>query len=215
MTDPDPDSKRKSEASVWKRRCLGLALLWITVSVATSFATVRGFLITPLHVHQSGAVGDFAYVMADGPASWERLRAASDLYHQQRVGRILLLNQQYSAGWNFVREELDSRVRREIDYLVLFGVPEERIFTVPSLSDSWMSSLSEAQSVAKFAPDPKKMVVVTSPPHSRRSRLCFRRVFPQRTEISVYSPDDPGNSAETHFPIWIEYAKLIVYWFFA
>ena len=208
------DCETTSNASprVWRRRFFCLAAAWLAVTIATSFGTVRGWLIGPLHVHDGGAAGEFAYVMADGPATWERLRAASDLYHFHRIEKIYLLNEQRSSGWNFVRKASDSRVQREIDYLGLFGVPVDRIVTVPLVSNSWMSSLAEAQSVAAIAPNAETVIVVTSPPHTRRSRLCFRRVFPEKTKIFSYSPGDPDNSAETHFPIWIEYAKLFVYW---
>ena len=190
-------------------------MAWVAVTVLTSFPSVRGLLIAPLHVHDPQASGEFAYVMADGPATWERLRAASDLYHFHRIKKIYLLDQQESAGWNFVRKRLDSRLQREIDYLGLFGVPKQAIVAVPLVSETWMSSLGEAKSVAQLEPHPQRIVVVTSPPHTRRSRLCFRRSFGKKTQIFTYSPDKPSNSTETHFPIWIEYAKLMVYWFCA
>jgi len=215
VTPSDQLAPLPDGGSKWRRRFWALLIAWVVVTVATSFEPVRGVLISPLHVHDSKASGEIAYVMADGPATWERLRSASDLYHFGRIEQIYLLDQRRSSGWDFVQRVSVPRIRREIDYLVLFGVPEEKIVAVPLASGSWMSSYAEAVSVAKLAPDVAGVVVVTSPPHTRRSRLCFRRAFPSDTRITVYSPDDPATSAETHFPIWIEYAKLIVYWFCA
>ncbi len=208
----DVQSNDRSSGPKWRRRFFLLVVAWCVVTVATSFAPVRGFLIAPLHIHESDASGSFAYVMADGPATWERLRAAADLYHLRRINTIYLLDEQNPAGWNFVRKQLDSRLQREIDYLVLFGVPADRIVAVPRTSETWMSSLAEAKSVAALIPDVRRLVVVTSPPHTRRSKLCFLRVYPAGTRVFSYAPDDPANSTETHFPIWIEYAKLMVYW---
>src|SRR6056297_3468442 len=67
----DVQSNDRSSGPKWRRRFFLLVVAWCVVTVATSFAPVRGFLIAPLHIHESDASGSFAYVMADGPATWE------------------------------------------------------------------------------------------------------------------------------------------------
>lgn len=191
-------------------------MLWGLVAVVTSFPAVRGVLIWPLHRHTSGARGEIAYVMADGPATWERLHAASDLYHMRRVKEIWLLEQLQTSTYNFVRRRNDSRLQREIDFLAMRGVPETAVRAVPMRHEGWLSSLSEARDVAEEASQQvSAIVVVTSPPHTRRSELCFRRVFGDRAQISIVSSNAAHQSTETHFPIWIEYVKLLVYWLVA
>ena len=206
MTDP---------AKKWKRRFGLIVVAWMVVTVATSFDSVRGFLIQPLYVNDTEARGEIAYVMADGAAYWERLFAASDLYHWGRIEQIYVLEELETSSYNFVRKQSDTRLQRAIDYLGMRGVPEEAIRSVPPLPNHWLSSRSEAVGVSELPRQLKSIVVVTSPPHTRRSKLCFERVFGDDTEITVYSANDPSNSVETHLPIWIEYAKLAVYWFCA
>lgn len=180
-----------------------------------SIREVRAFLILPLYVHDEYAAGDIAYVMADGSAYFERLRAASDLYHMHRISTIYVLDEQRSAGYNFVKRRSEAATERAIAYLDLFGVPKEAIHAVIA-EDSIMGSLSEAVAVSQsLSEDVKQIVVVTSAPHTRRSRLCFQRSLPPDIKIKTYSATIPKNSAELQAPIFHEYIKLIVYYFVA
>ena len=143
------------------------------------------------------------------------LRAASDLYHWKRISRIIVLEETRSDGWNFVRKKSDSRFQRTIDYLGLYGVPRESILSIPEDEGAWLGSLSEAQAVAKTYPDLKSVVVVTSAPHTRRSLLCFTRSLPAEVEVQVYSASELQYSSEIAEPIWVEYTKLVLYFFLA
>ena len=212
MTTQATANAPKNIDRVWRRRFWMLATLWFTSTVLLSSSTVRGFLIWPLYVNDAEASGEVAYVMADGPAVWERLRAASDLYHWGRVKRIVLLEEVKTAGYNFVRQQSDTRVQREIDYLGLHGVPPEKIHTIPQIDNAALGSLSEARQFAKLMPDVKSVVVVTSAPHTRRSKLCFVRSLPDKVSVSSYAASAPAQSDEIRSPIWWEYGKLIVYW---
>ncbi len=181
-----------------------------------SIRDVRAFLIWPLYVNEENATGDLAYVMADGSAYLERLRAASDLYHMHRVPLIYILNEQRPSGFNFVTGRLESTVDRAMAYLESFGVPSEAIRTLNAEEDALMGSLSEAAAVAKLLPDGAKVVVVvTSAPHTRRSRLCFQRSLPEHVKVMTYSASIPRNSAELQAPIFHEYIKLLVYYLVA
>ena len=176
-----------------------------------SNTSIRGFVALPLFEHDPNAAGEVAYVMAGGPAYWERLRAASDLFHQEQVDQILLRNETDRIGYNYVRETPDTRVQKAIEFLVLYGVPKEKIQTVPAVSNAWLGSLSEAQSVAENFPDLGSIVVVTSAPHTRRSALCFRRSVGSKVRLSTFSATSLRQSSEIHSPIWLEYLKLAIY----
>lgn len=191
-------------------------LAWGLWTFLMSFGVLRGIVSYPLFVHNPEAHGDAAYVMSDGDASWERLRMASDLYHMHRVDRIIVSDEQESSGYNFVQHRSDKRVDRVIAYLKLFGVPEEKISTVPAYPDAALGSLSEARSVANEEKELERIVVVTSAPHTRRSRLCFRRAMPEDVDVDVYSASEgPSEGSELYSPIWVEYCKLVVYYLFA
>ncbi|MCP4891615.1 MAG: YdcF family protein [Planctomycetaceae bacterium] len=203
--------------NLWKRRFYTLAFFWVLTTILLSFSSVRALVALPLIVHDEAARGDVAYVMADGPASWERLRAASDLYHWGRIKRIVVLNEQRGAGYNFTLHRTESRVERVTDYLKSYGVPLDSISTINPEGLSKFGSLNEARSFASQEADLESLVVVTSPPHTRRSLLSFRRSLPKDVKITSYSArgDHASDSAEIHSPLWIEYSKLIVYWFVA
>ncbi|EMI16542.1 hypothetical protein RMSM_06553 [Rhodopirellula maiorica SM1] len=210
MTEPVAPQEHK-----WRRRCLLLAAAWGLSSILLSFSMVRGIVAMPLYVHDADASGEAAYVMADGYAYWERLRAASDLYHMNRVKRIMILDERDNGGFNFVRRSSDTRVQRAIDYLVLHGVPAEKVTKIPAEVEPALGSLSESRAVARLEPDLGSLVVVTSAPHTRRSRLCFERSMPEDVEVQVYAASGPSESSEVDAPIWIEYVKLVIYYFVA
>lgn len=204
------------QSNVWRRRCVFLILAWCATTVCMSFPSLRGVVAYPLYEHDDQSAGDAAYVMADGAAYWERLRAASDLYHWKRVPRILIPDEQIKSNYNFVRRENDTLTQRALDYLKMYGVPAEAVTPVPYDVSANFSSLGEAQSVAKKFPDLRSIVVVTSAPHTRRSKLCFDRVYSNKDiDVHVYAASGLSQSTEITSPIWIEYLKLVVYFFSA
>ena len=170
--------------NIWRRRCAIVVVAWLVSIVLMSLSSVRALVATPLYAHDANAQGEVAYVMADGPAYWERLRAASDLYHWKKIKRIIILNETGSAGYNFVRQQSDTRYQKAIDYLELYGVPEDKVLTIEPQPNAFFGSLSEAQAVAKTFPEIKSIVVVTSAPHTRRSLICFQRSCQSDVAIS-------------------------------
>ena len=214
MTDSNPDT-RQSRPVNWKRRFFVLLAGWAVLTLALSNTEFRGLIARPLFVHHPEATGQVAYVMADGPAYYERLFAASDLYHMHKVKQIAILDEQVSAGYNFIRKQSDSRNQRAIDYLTLHGVPADKIISIAELENATFGSLSEARQFAKTQPNVKSVVVVTSAPHTRRSLMCFQRSLPASVSVTSYAASPPAESWEIHSPIWIEYVKLFVYWFVA
>ena len=203
------------EHSKWKTRCACLVTVWLATTILMSIPLVRGLVSYPLYVHELEATGEAAYVMADGHAYWERLRAASDLYNRKQVGTIMILDESEPAGFNFGRNQLDTHVQRAIDHLELFGVPRDCVESIPVNNSTVFGSLNEAHGVAELHPELKRIVVVTSAPHTRRSLLCFKRSLPASVNVQVYSASVPKDSAEITAPIWMEYAKVVVYFFLA
>lgn len=188
------------------------AACWIVMVALPSFPRVRGWLSLPLYVHDEQAQGDLAYVMAGGVAYMERLRAAADLYHMHRIDEIYLLDEQQATGYDFVHHRSQKKVERATAYLGLLGIPRNVIRFVPEQENAWMGSLSEAQMFTANRPQTlSSLVVVTSAPHTRRSRLCFRRSLPSKITVHVYAASPPAQSAEIYMPLWHEYLKLLVY----
>ena len=183
--------------------------------ILPSIKPVRGLLAAPLYLCDDNPKTEIAYVMADGHAYWERLQGASDLYHMGKIKRILISHETNYSLYNFVKKKNDLLYERAIDYLIWKGVPREAIDTIPVNHEAWLSSLGEAQQVARSLPTLQNITVVTSAPHTRRSLLCFQRSLPKHVETKIFAPSGPLESWEINEPIWIEYVKLMVYYFAA
>ena len=154
--------------------------------------------------------------MADGYATWKRLRAASDLYHEHRVPKIYILNEQEGVGYDFVGKRSETRTQRAVRYLQWHGVPESAIDFISVDGEAAFGSLSEARAFADLElPNLQRVVVVTSAPHTRRSKLCFQRSLPAEVSVQSYAASELATSAELYEPIWLEYVKLVIYYFVA
>ena len=217
MHAPSPDNATSPDTPVRSRSILRkfvyLFIAWVFLVGLPSFPIVRACLTLPLYCHNPEARGDAAYVMADGYAYLERLRAAADLYHMHRVKEIYLLNETESNGYNFVLERSQSKSQSAIDYLKYLGVPPDFVHLVDADASPLMGSLNEAQAFAASTQDlTGRVVVVTSAPHTRRSLLCFQRSLPAERPVTIYSASLPEDSAELNGPIWQEYLKLLIYY---
>jgi len=188
-----------------------LVLFFGILVILPSIKPVRGWLAAPLYVCDNDPKTEIAYVMSDGHAYWERLHGASDLYHMRKIKRILISHEESYSHYNFVKKKNDILYERAIDYLVWKGVPREAIETIPVNHDAWLSSLGEAQQIAKSVPNLQSITVVTSAPHTRRSLLCFERSLPEDVEVKIYAPSGPVESWEINEPLWSEYLKLLIY----
>jgi uncharacterized SAM-binding protein YcdF (DUF218 family) len=171
---------------------------------------VRDALAAPLVVSDDDARGDVAYVMSAGAALYERLRDASDLYHMGRIPRILLMDVPrdygtfYPAGRNWTATEW------AVGYLEWLGVPRDRVIVLPA-ARGWLGSLQEARLVAAHLDGARRVVVVTSAPHTRRSLLAFRRTLPPDVEVTVHAATSFDDTEEYFRPLLLEYVKLLVY----
>ncbi|MEZ6137961.1 MAG: YdcF family protein [Pirellulaceae bacterium] len=195
-----------------KRYLLAIIAAWLILVALPTAKPIRSALTWPLYQHHPDASGELAYVMADGYAYLERLRAAADLYHMHQVKQIYILNEQETAGYNFQLRRSQTKAEVAVAYLGFLGVPSDVINTVNASTSALFGSLTESQAMAAALPDGVgRVVVVTSAPHTRRSLLCFRRSLPTGIQSQVYSASEPIKSAELSGSIWLEYVKLIVY----
>lgn len=186
---------------------------WVTFVGLPSIMAVREVLAGPLIVPDAKPRAETAYVMSAGPAYYERLRAAADLYHARRVKRIYLADDRSPAGHNFVRGRLETRVEQSVGVLGCLGVPSDAVDKVEVPALTMFGSLNEARAFAATgAAVRSSVIVVTSAAHTRRSRLSFRRSLPAETNVNAVAATSLGNSAEAYHPLWIEYAKLLVYY---
>jgi uncharacterized SAM-binding protein YcdF (DUF218 family) len=189
--------------------------LWISSSILLSTTWFRAWVSYPLHVSNMPTKADVAYVMSDGHAYWNRLYAASDLYHMGQIQEIAIQENQTTSRYDFVSKRSQTVSQRSVRYLGALGIPEDRIATVKVDEAPMLGSWSEARAFAKEFPKTQNLVVVTSSPHTRRSLLCFKRAMPTSCQVSVFAASLPKEGAELFDPIWLEYSKLGIYWFVA
>jgi uncharacterized SAM-binding protein YcdF (DUF218 family) len=186
-----------------------LILAVLAFVILPSIPQVRAALGWPLVVSSDSASGDACYVLGAGNAIWERLAAASDLYHMRRVPKIILMRDDSRGPYSFTAHASRSATEWEVEYLAWRGVPRDRVQLIDHREGPF-GTLSEARSVARVF-NGNSLVIVTSAPHTRRSLLAFRRVLPKEIAVVPYSASSFKTSAELYNPLWVEYLKLVVY----
>jgi uncharacterized SAM-binding protein YcdF (DUF218 family) len=185
---------------------------WFVFIVLSSSVTVRGWFAAPLIVHDNKASGDACYVLAGGNSIWERLAAGADLIHLQRVPTLQIMRNDATYPYSFKAQASWTGTQWSMDFLEGRGVPRNRV-VILAQPHGFFGTLAEARNVAKLLPrNIKKLVVVSSPAHMRRTVLAFKRSLPADVSVVPYAATTFEQSAEMYYPIWIEYLKLLVYY---
>ena len=188
---------------------LGVLVLYV---LFTSVPVLRALLTSPLVVSDSAAAGDAAYVLAAGSAFWERLEAVTDLYHEGRVPLIIIMRDDSLDRYNFKDRSSWTPTLMALDFLRWRGIPAQDVLTLEFPKKSYFGTLAEARSLAAILPPQvKRLVLVTSPAHTRRSLLAFKQSMPAHVVLLPYAATSIGNSVEFYSPLWLEYFKLLVY----
>ena len=212
-TTQAPDTKvTNGQSRPWRKAFFSILFFWLGSSVLLTTPWFRAWVSYPLHVSNMTTNAEIAYVMSDGHAYWNRLYAASDLYHLGKIKKIAIQKNPTTSRYDFVLRRSQTVSQRSITYLKNLGVPSDRITMVNGVNSPALGSWSEAQAFANEFPETTNVVIVTSSPHTRRSLLCFKRAMPASCQVSVFSDSLPAEGAELFAPIWTEYCKLAVYW---
>ena len=176
-----------------------------------SIPKIRSILAAPLVITNENASGDACYVLAGGNAIWERLNAASALYRMKRIPIIFIMQNGERSHYNFTQQTNWTQTQWAVSYLEWRGVPKERIASLDE-AKGLFGTLTEAQNLAKnLPPNVRRLVLVTSAPHTRRSLLAFRKTLPPTVSVIPYAASPFKTSSERSAPIWPEYLKLLVY----
>lgn len=154
-----------------------------------------------------------AIVPLGGEAAKERLAGAALLYQEGYAPSFVIVNVHMTVVG--IREEYEALARREA---IWQGVDAEDIWVAPGRVSS---TVDEAWAVRALAETKgwHSVIVVTSPYHTRRTRLIFREVL-QETDIRVdvqplaghwYEADSWWRSGRGLQTTWTEYLKLGVF----
>jgi uncharacterized SAM-binding protein YcdF (DUF218 family) len=196
---------------------------------ATALLITAGFLLSPLALPRLGrflvvsdplpAAADAIVVLAGAPQ--DRLAEAARLHGAGIAPRVVLTRERLPAGAVALERE-GARLPEGHDLarqaLGDLGVGDDAIVTLRRRASS---TTTEARTIADAACRNgwRRLVVVTSPSHTRRARLILRRALPPSVEVSVRP------AAAAYFPashwwqrrhaakrVLFEYQKLLNFW---
>lgn len=153
---------------------------------------------------------DALVVMA---GSRERLPAAVRLYQQGAAAKVLLTNDGVIGGWSTADQRNLAQVEWARRYLLNQGVPDAAIVMLPfSRSGSYYDAL-HARDYVLAAGGIKKLLVVTSDYHTRRTLWTFRRILSATDVVVGVYPvrKDPDYRGRRLRILSLELIKFIYY----
>lgn len=165
-----------------KRIIIAAALPLIVWLAAAPF--LPGLLIVEKAVEQPDAI----IVLGGGASYLERTGLAARLFAAGTAPRIVLTNDGLRGGWD--REEQRNPFYWELARrdLVASGVPESAITLLPGVVESTRDEalLLSARSGELGL---RRVLIVTSPHHTRRALGAFERAASGRIEFGIGSPE--------------------------
>jgi uncharacterized SAM-binding protein YcdF (DUF218 family) len=198
-------------------------LAWIAVIV---FALVLGgalafgdaaprFMLRPLtherHLPDSvSADGAVVYVLGGTPDSLEhKFETAARLIRQRKADRIVVLSREGLMAFSPARNRNLTANEWAVDKLAAVGVAADKVQLIV-VDEGFFGTWSEAQGVSRLAKERSfhRLVLVTSPYHSRRVWESFSRTLEQaNTPLFLYHSTETA-SLRLLIP---EYIKLFFY----
>jgi uncharacterized SAM-binding protein YcdF (DUF218 family) len=178
----------------WKIFIVGLAAVFILVLLVTTSPGTAQWLV----IDSKPQNADIAIVLGGGGGS--RLRQALNLYDQQLVDELLLVD---------FKEKYWEHITR---YLCPDCILADKKVTILSGSNS---TKTDAQFSLEYCKKQgiKKVLVVTDPYHTRRSALTFSWVFRESDiTVDVVSSGDYGKCLSPENYWWIDITTLKTVW---
>lgn len=192
-------------------RLLGLLSL-ITVAVVVAAAL---FASKWLVVNQPPVAADGIVVLIGSYAS---PLYAAELYQQGYAKRVFVSRPIRSAISQRLRP-LDIRLpaQEEVCRKILMrkGV---RAADIVLYGEHVLSTMEEAESLRRSMPDPPhRLLIVTSPIHTRRAKAIFSRLFPHTEIVMLATPYEPfpekwWRDRQTAIHLTLELSKTVFYY---
>ncbi len=218
--DPRPiDPERKRMGKTWMLKWLFFVLALIYVLLSYYHVPILMGLGRYLVVEHTPQKSDLIVCLAGGNV--ERGLAVADAYQRGLAPRVFMAREVPPDGYALLKE-------RNIDYpesvdlmrmlLEELGIPESAFFTSDRASKS---TFEEAHLVRDLVmnSDYNSLILITTPYHSRRAWLTFRKVFEKDdlrilmlpSSYSDFRPEDWWKKRRYLREVIIEYQKLIYY----
>ena len=206
---------RTTPRALYKRGCLRSTLV-ITAALAVALA----FVLAP-HV---GTALVLTYPVTDPDAvislashEWERLPLTIQLAQQHPAARVLLTLPEHLNGKNCYQCE------HRVEWLTRAGIRPDRITVLPVMGSSTYGEALAARHYADAHPGTvHRLLIVTSPYHTRRSFAVFESAFDRSgvmlgiVPATATSPARPNLWWRTPYDRWYvryEWAAIVYYAF--
>lgn len=163
---------------------------------------------------------DALVVLSGSAVHGERTRWAARLFREGRAPRVVLTRDEHAGGWSQERGRTMLFYERAVEELERAGVPRDRIEVLPPRVSS---TYEEAVALRDYAArsGARRLLVVTSPYHTRRALWTFERVLGgSGVEVGVDSPP-AGQQSPAPLAWWLsprgwravaaEYPKMVYY----
>ena len=196
-------------------------VLVILLLVFLAWILFAWFLAERLIVEKPLDQADAILVLGGSKVYLERTNKAAELYKKGVAPKILLTDDGGRGGWSSVEQRNPPYVDLAKRELLAQGVPVENIEILqPQVS----GTISEAQNLRKKIEETnwKRILIVTSAYHTRRSLWTFQTVLAEnKIEIGI-QPAPVGQQTPMPFVWWLspfgwnlvagEYVKSAYYW---
>jgi uncharacterized SAM-binding protein YcdF (DUF218 family) len=153
---------------------------------------------------------DAVYILGGNQGSLKpKFQLVAELYAQKRVRTVYILSRSGTTefsqdlGRNLTNDEWSLRALKRL------GVPKKAVKLV-HVEDGFFGTYSEAKKVAKLAQEKvwKRLLLITSPHHTRRVQACFRHYLESsNVDVRVLASKKQVDLLELVF----EYIKLKIY----
>ncbi len=222
MTSPDskpiePEGSKLSSVARLKWLFFAFALVYVLVSAyhAPILTRMGRYLV----VEQAPVKSDLLVCLAG--ANVERGLAAADGYQRGLASKIFVARETIPDGYEILRQRGVSYPESWDQMVFLLkglGVPESAILTSDTPAES---TAMEAALVGKLVKGKhyRSILLVTSPPHSRRAWLVFQkamkgegvRITVMLTPYSKFRAEDWWKTRSYVRDVLLEYQKLVYY----
>lgn len=168
---------------------------------------------------------DAILILSGSSTFVERTHKAAELFKDGVAQKIFLTNDGLRGGWSVKEQRNPYFYERARWELIAQGVPAESIEVLPDIVEGTRDEAVLFEKTVKSL-NLKKVLLVTSAYHTRRTLSIFETVFHDddaSVEIGITSPPT-GQQTPPPFSWWIslfgwkivagEYVKLFGYWLF-
>jgi uncharacterized SAM-binding protein YcdF (DUF218 family) len=174
-----------------------------------------------LIVKHSPQESDLIVCLAGGNV--DRGLATADAFQKGLAPRIFMAREESADGYNLVRER-GIDYPEDVDLMMMLleqvGIPRSVFLTSDRMVDS---TIDEAEVIRDLVIEKgyKSIILVTSPTHSRRAWLTFKKVFEESnvrilvlpSSYSEFNPENWWEQRKYVREVIIEYQKLVYYFF--